>query len=86
MDKNLNLEQIKQELLFLEDKYDLLIEESIRIISDKKSEFQNRNIDIGDTPISPMSLNDNNNYIFLSKEVSEEYKKVLSKLQKPDTA
>lgn len=86
MDKNLNLGQIKEKLLFLEDKYDLLIEESIRIISDKKSEFQNRNIDIGDTPISPMSLNDNNNYVFLSKEVSEEYKNIVSNLQKPDTA
>lgn len=86
MGNNITTKDIKENMSFLDDRYDLLFEEAENIIGSNQSKFEGKNIDIGDIPISPMSLDDCDNNVFLSKEVVEQYKNILPRLVNPKTA
>ena len=84
MEKNVPLNEIKSNLTFLDDRYDSLLEETQTILN--TNNFDGRNINIGDAPISPMSLDDSNTTVYLSPEIIEEYKSLVPKLINPETA
>lgn len=80
------IEDVKSTKLFGNSDYDSIIEKSLAVLNQHQAEFSGRNMDIGDTPISPMSMNDEYTPILLSDEVMSEYKKLVDLINNPVTA
>ena len=78
------MEKNNDQITFLNDKYNDLLSEVNAILM--MQEVQEKSLDISDTPISPMSLNDCFENVFLSKEVISEYESVVSRINKSETA
>lgn len=74
--------------LFPDNRFNKIIKKTTMILDDHKSdfEFKKRNIDITDTPMSPMCLDDNYIPILLSGDVFEVYKKMVQTINNPQTA
>lgn len=84
MEKIRTLDDIKNIGLFNDDRYDSILDESSNIMLDNPNIF--RNMDISDTPISPMSLDDSNKIILLAPDILQEYNNIIKKINNPSTA
>ena len=80
------IDDVKNSNLFGNSNYDYIIEKSMKALRDNSSQFIGRNMDIGDTPISPISMNDDFTPIILSNIVMQEYKKLITLINNPETA
>ena len=80
------IEDVKNSNLFGNSNYNHIMEESMKVLSDNISQFASRNMDVGDTPISPVSMNDDFTPILLSDEVMQEYKRLIALINTPETA
>jgi len=81
-----NINDVKETKLFGNSNFDNIIEKSQNVLEKHKEEFSGRNMDIGDTPISPMSLDDEYTPILLSGDVMEQYRKLVMLINNSDTA
>jgi len=81
-----NIEDVKKIKLFGSSDFDNIIAKSQEVLEKNKSEFSGRNMDIGDTPISPVCLDDEYTPILLSKEVVEQYNNLVELINNPQTA
>lgn len=82
------INDIENSGLFPDDRFHKIMKKTVAILEEHQKEFddQKRNMDITDTPISPMCLNDNLTPILLSSKISEIYKKIVQIINKPPTA
>ena len=80
------IDDVKSSNLFGNSNYDNIINQSMIALSNNKEMFVGRNMDVGDTPISPMTLNDDYTPILLSEEVMLEYQKLVTLINNPETA
>ena len=71
------IEDVRNSNLFGSSNYDHIIEESMKALSTNESQFIGRNMDVGDTPISPVSMADDFTPILLSDEVMQKYKRLI---------
>ena len=72
------IEDVRNSNLFGSSNYDHIIEESMKALSTNESQFIGRNMDVGDTPISPVSMADDFTPILLSDEVMQKYKRLIN--------
>lgn len=80
------LSDVKTSNLFGTSNFDTIINNSIQVLSDNPELVSRRNMDIGDTPISPMALDDNYTPMLFSSEVMASYKKLVDVINIPETA
>ena len=86
MEQIKTIEDIKQSRLFGNSNFDNIINGSMQVLSDNPELVTNNNMDIGDTPISPMLLDDDYTPILFSEDVMQAYKVLVEKINIPDTA
>lgn len=77
---------VKQSGLFGTSNFDNIINVSMRVLSERPELVLERGMDIGDTPISPMALDDEYTPILFSQEVISSYKKLVEIINIPETA
>lgn len=75
---------VKQSGLLGTSNFDSIINNSMQVLSDHPELV--RSMDIGDTPISPMVLDNDYTPILFSHEVMESYKKLVYVINNPETA
>lgn len=80
------IEDVRNSNLFGSSNYDHIIEESMKALSTNESQFIGRNMDVGDTPISPVSMADDFTPILLSDEVMQKYKRLITLINNRETA
>lgn len=80
------IEDVKNSNLFGNSNYSHIIEESMKTLQENPSAFMGRNMDVSDTPISPVSMDDDFTPILLSDDVMKEYKRLISLINNPETA
>ncbi len=62
------------------------MQQSMEVLKNHSEIFKGRNMDIGDTPISPISMGDDLNPILLSESVMDSYRKLVEMINVPSTA
>ena len=72
--------------LFPDDRFTTIMQQTEKILKEHNAELANRNMDIGDTPISPVSLDDEYTPILLSDNVVDTYNKLVETINNPNTA
>lgn len=72
--------------LFPDSRFNSIMHQTEQILKEHEKDFLSRNMDIGDTPISPMSLDDEYTPILLTSDVVATYKKIVETINNPDTA
>ena len=77
---------VKQSGLFGTSNFDNIINSSMQVLNDNPKLVFERGMDIGDTPISPMVLNDDYTPILFLPEVTASYKKLVDIINIPETA
>ncbi len=77
---------VKQRKLFETSNFDNIINSSMQVLSDHPELVSQKGMDIGDTPISPMVLEDDDIPIIFSSEVTASYKKLVDMINIPETA
>ncbi len=80
------IEDVKNNGLFKDNDYDYIMQQSMEVLQNHSEIFKERNMDIGDTPISPMSMEDDLTPILLSKSVMDSYRKLVEMINTPSTA
>ena len=80
------LSDVKQSGLFGTSNFDNIINASMQVLSQRPELISERNMDISDTPISPMSLNDDYTPVLFSQEAMSTYKKLVEIINVPETA
>ncbi len=80
------IEDVKNNGLFGNSDYDYIMQQSMEVLKNHSGIFKGRNMDIGDTPISPMSIEDDLTPILLSKNVMDSYRKLVEMINTPSTA
>jgi len=80
------LEDVKKSNLFGTSNFDNIINNSLEVINNNPELSSKRNMDIGDTPISPMALDDDDTLMIFSKEVMDYYKKLVDMINIEETA
>ena len=80
------LSDVKQSGLFGTSNFDNIINASMQVLSERPELISERNMDISDTPISPMSLNDDYTPVLFSQEAMSTYKKLVEIINVPETA
>ena len=80
------LEDVKTTGLFGSSNFDSIINNSIQVLNDNPELVSTRNMDIGDTPISPMALDDDYTPMLFSPEVVDSYKRLVDVINVPETA
>lgn len=80
------LSDVNESGLFENLNFDTIINKSIEILDNNQELFSNRNIDIGDTPISPMALDDDYTPMLFTPEVMAFYKRLVDIINIPETA
>lgn len=81
-----SLADIKQCNLLGDNNLDNIINESLQVLKQNPELTATRNMDITDTPISPMALADDYTPVLFSKEVMVGYSKLLKLINNPETA
>lgn len=81
-----SIEDIKQTQLFGTSSFDSIINQSLQILNNNPRLVSERNMDIGDTPISPMMIEDDYTPVLFSSEVVEAYKRLVEIINIPETA
>lgn len=77
---------VKQTGLFGTSNFDSIISSSMQVLSDNPELVSKRGMDIGDTPISPMALNDDYTPVIFLPEIITSYKKLVDIINIPETA
>ena len=80
------IDDVKKSNLFGNSNYDHIIEESMKALQENSFQFIGKDMDVGDTPISPVSMTDDLTPIILSNDVMQEYKKLITLINDPATA
>lgn len=80
------INDVEQFKLFPDDRFTTIMNYTQKILRDHNVELADRNMDIGDTPISPVSLDDEYTPILLSENVIETYNKLVQTINVPETA
>lgn len=80
------LSDVKQSGLFGTSNFDSIINNSMQVLNNNPELVSKRNMDIGDTPISPMTLDDNYTPMIFSQEVMASYKRLVDIINIPETA
>lgn len=80
------IEDVRNSNLFGNSNYNHIMEESMKALANNSSQFIGRNMDVSDTPISPVSMEDDFTPILLSDEVMKEYKRLITLINNPETA
>lgn len=81
-----SIEDIRRSKLFGTSSFDSIISQSLQVLNNNPELVSERNMDIGDTPISPMTIEDDYTPILFSSEVIEVYKKLVELINIPKTA
>jgi len=76
------IDDIKNSNLFGNSNYDYIIEQSMSALTNNNLKTMN----IGDTPISPMTIDDDLTPILLSEEVTTKYRQLVELINNPETA
>lgn len=77
---------VKESGLFGTSNFDDIITNSMQVLENNPELVEQRGMDIGDTPISPMTLDDDYTPMLFSNEVIESYKKLVGVINIPETA
>ncbi len=80
------LSDVKNSGLFGTSNFDSIISNSMQVLGNNPELVSERGMDIGDTPISPMALDDDYTPILFSQEVMVSYKRLVDIINKPETA
>lgn len=80
------LSDVKQSGLFGTSNFDSIINNSMQVLSDNPELVSQRGMDIGDTPISPMALDDDYTPMLFTPEVMASYKRLVDIINIPETA
>lgn len=72
--------------LFPDNRFQAIMQQTEYILKEHKSIFSNKDMDISDTPISPMNLDDEYTPILFDQNVVETYEKLVKMINEPDTA
>lgn len=80
------LTDVQQSELFGTSNFDIIINNSMQVLSNHPELVSLKGMDIGDTPISPMSLEDDYTPILFSPEVMSSYKRLVELINIPETA
>lgn len=80
------LSDVKQSGLLGTSNFDSIINNSMQILSDNPELISQRGMDIGDTPISPMTLDDDYTPMLFTPEVMAFYKRLVDIINIPETA
>lgn len=72
------IEDVRKSNLFGNSNYNYIMEESMKALANNSSQFMGRNMDVSDTPISPVSMDDDFTPVLLSDSVMQEYKKLIT--------
>ncbi len=80
------LSDVKQSGLFGTSNFDSIINNSMQVLNNHPELVSERGMDIGDTPISPMTLDDDYTPILFSKEVMSSYEKLVNIINITETA
>ncbi len=81
-----SIKDVELARLFGGSNFDSIISQSLQVLNDIPELVSERNMDIGDTPISPMMIEDDYTPIFFSPEVIEAYKRLVEIINAPETA
>ena len=81
-----NLSDVKQSGLFGTSNFDNIINNSMQVLTEHPELVSEKRMDIGDTPISPMTLDDDYTPMIFTKEVMDAYKKLVNIINIPETA
>lgn len=80
------IEDIKKTGVFSTDKYDNIMNETLRVLLENKDSFSEKNMGITDTPISPAMFLDNDTPVCLTDEVINKINNIVKVINNPDTA
>lgn len=80
------LSDVKQSGLLGTSNFDSIINNSMQVLSEIPELISQRGMDIGDTPISPMALDDDYTPMLFSSEVMASYKRLVDIINIPETA
>lgn len=80
------LSDVKQSGLLGTSNFDNIINNSMQVLSENPKLVSQREMDIGDTPISPMALDDNYTPMLFTLEVMASYKRLVDIINVPKTA
>ena len=80
------LEDVKQSGLFGTSNFDSIINSSLEVLDSRPDLVSERGMDISDTPISPMALDDDYTPMLFSPEVMRDYKRLVEIINDPVTA
>lgn len=80
------LSDIKESKLLGKSNFDSVINMSMQVLSENPKLVDERDMDIGDTPISPMCLDGDLTPIIFSQEVMDAYKMYVEIINNPETA
>ena len=81
-----NIEDIKRNNLFGSSNFDNIISQSLEVLNNNPELVSNKNMDVSDTPISPMMIDDEYTPILFSSEVMASYKKLVEIINVPEKA
>lgn len=80
------LSDVKQSGLLGTSNFDSIINNSMQVLSENPELVSQRGMDIGDTPISPMALDDDYTPMLFTPEVMASYKRLVDIINVPETA
>lgn len=80
------LSDVKQSGLLGTSNFDSIINNSMQVLSENPELVSQRGMDIGDTPISPMALDDDYTPMLFTPEVMASYKRLVDIINNPETA
>ena len=80
------LSDVKRSGIFGTSNFDNIINASLQVLSDRPELVFERGMDISDTPISPMSLDEDYTPILLTQEAMSAYKNFVEIINVPETA
>ncbi len=81
-----SLEDVKQSNLFGNHNFDSIINETMQVLNQNPELTSTRGMDITDSPISPMAIEDDYTPVLFSKEVIDAYQKYVKLINNPETA
>lgn len=81
-----SIEDIRKTELFGTSNFESIINQSLQVLNNNPELVSKRNMDIGDVPISPMTIEDDYTPIIFSSEVVESYKRLVKLINIPETA
>lgn len=80
------ISDVEKSNLFPDNRYNAIMQQTQKVLQEHSIELAGRNMDISDTPISPVSLDDEYTPILLSDNVVDTYNKLVETINNPDTA